>query len=316
MGAGQAQWILEEGTGLAEVCDRMNLGSIPSPRASRGWKGTSGKWSPKAIRDILRSRQLIGEFWWKGKPYLKDKNLRILTNEQFEALQKRLDENRERSYYNAVKYDYPPLPKMVFHSCGQLMYGVPVNGKPYYRCPKCQKSYINAHILWNELQQGIKGQLLREERLIPAIRAQSHNRDTIARLGQKIDAKAKDIEKWDDAKDIAFRFGVTLRNYPQERVQEEINKAEENIQRIKMEKVDLEKRLKTLREQKLNEEGIERLCQSMARNIDNFTKNQWEVLNKLLKLKITVYSKELVAVNVALPPVRDTKDIQIEFSRL
>jgi len=49
---------------------------------------------------------------------------------------------------------------------------------------------------------------------------------------------------------------------------------------------------------------------------NNFTKNQWEMLNKLLKLRVTVHSNELVIVNVALPPVRDTRDTQIEFSRL
>ena len=111
-------------------------------------------------------------------------------------------------------------------------------------------------------------------------------------------------------------MGMTLTNYPQERVQKEIDKAEENIQRLKVGKVDLENRLMTLREQKLNEEGIKRLCQSITRNIDNFTKNQWEILNKLLKLRVTVCSKELVTVNVALPPVRDTRNTQIEFSQL
>ena len=303
-----AEWILQEGIGLNEVCRRVNEASVLTRR--------SGKFSPKAIRDILRSRQLIGEFWWKGKLYLKDENLKILSDKQSEALQKRLDENRERSYYNAAKYDYPPLPKMVFHACGQLMYGVPVNGKPYYRCPKCRKSYISAQTIWNELHEGIKGELLREERLMPAIRAQFDNKDTIVRLEQEIKVKADEIQKWQDAKDAAFRMGMMLKNYPQERVQEEIDKAEETIHRLEMEKADLDNRLSMLREQKLNEEGIMRLCQLLAKNIDRLTKNQWEVLNKLLKLKITVYSKELAIVNVALPPVSDTRDAQIEFSRL
>jgi len=310
-----AEWILEEGIGLNEICRRMNEAAVLTPRATRGWKGAGTKWQPKAVRDILRSEQLIGIFKWKGTIYIEDGET-VLTKETFEALQKRLDENRERSYYNAVKYYYPPLPKMVFHACGQLMYGVPLNGKPYYRCPKCRKSYISAQIIWNELQQGIKGQLLREERLIPAMRVQFDNKDTIARLEQEMEAKAREIQKWDNAKDRAFSMGMTLTDYPQERVQKEIDKAEENIQHLKVGKVDLENRLRTLREHKLNEEGIKRLCQSISRNIDNFTKNQWEVLNKLLKLRVTVYSKELVTVNVALPPVRDTVDAQIEFSRL
>jgi len=309
------EWMLEEGIGLNELCRRMDEASVPTPRATRRWKGAGKKWQPKAIRDILRSEQLIGLFKWKGKVYTEYGET-VLTKETFYALQKRLDENSERRYYNAAKYDYPPLPKMVFHACGQLMYGIPVNKKPYYRCPKCRKSYINAQTIWDELQQGIKDQLLKEERLIPAIRAHFGNKDTAGCLEQEIKAKAGEIQKRQDAKDAAFRMGMTLKNYPQERVQEEINKAEEDILRLQAEKGDLEKRLRTFREQTLNEEGTKRLCQLMAKNIDSFTKNQWEVLNKLLKLRVTVYNKELVTVNVALPPVRNVGDTQIEFSRL
>lgn len=71
-----------------------------------------------------------------------------------------------------------------------------------------------------------------------------------------------------------------------------------------------------LREQKLNEEGIKRLYQSLAKKIDNFTKNQWEILNKLPKLRLTVYNNRLVTMGVALPPIRDTSNTQIKFSRL
>ncbi len=51
----------------------------------------------------------------------------------------------------------------------------------------------------------------------------------------------------------------------------------------------------------------------MRKNIDSLTKNQWEVLLKLLKLRIIVHNKRLVTANLALPPIRDG---QIEFSRL
>ena len=56
-----ADWILEEGIGLNEVCCRMNEEGILTKRG--------GKFSPKAIRDILRSGQLVGEFRWKGELY-------------------------------------------------------------------------------------------------------------------------------------------------------------------------------------------------------------------------------------------------------
>ena len=111
-------------------------------------------------------------------------------------------------------------------------------------------------------------------------------------IQHEVRIKDDEIKKREDEKDAAFRLGMSLKNYPQERVQEQIDKAEENIRRLKMERLDLEKRLRVLQEQRLNEEGIKRLCQIVAKNIDHLTKKQWEMLNKLLRLRITVFSKE------------------------
>ena len=307
-------WILDEGVGVSEVCRRMNKTDVSPPRQSRRWNGAAREWQRSCITDILRSRQLLGEFSWRGQIYLKDDSLQILSDERFEALQKRLDENRERSYYNAAKYDYPPLRKVVFHSCGHLMYGIPASGIPYYRCPKCKKEWVNAKKLWANIERGIRDALLREDRIIPAIRKQFDSKETIKNLEQEIKVKAHEIEGWEDAKDNAFRMGMEVRHYPPERVQEQIDRAEEKIQRLQAEKAELERRLATVRQQILNEEGIRRFCRLAANNLDNLTKDQWEMLLRLLKLRVTVRSKELITVNVALPPVKDVAEI--ELSRL
>ena len=305
-----ADWILEEGVGVSEVCRRMDQYDVPPPRQSRHWNGAAKEWQRSCVIGISRSRQLVGEFSWRGEIYLKDDSLRILTDERFEALQKRLDENRERSYYNAAKYDYPPLRKMVFHSCGHLMYGIPASGIPYYRCPKCKKEWVNAKKLWANIERGIRDALLREDRIIPAIRKQFDSKETIKNLEQEIKVKAHEIEGWEDAKDNAFRMGMEVRHYPPERVQEQIDRAEEKIQRLQVEKAELERRLATVRQQILNEEGIRRFCRLAANNLDNLTKDQWEMLLGLLKLRVTVRSKELITVNVALPPVKDAAEIE------
>ena len=62
-----------------------------------------------------------------------------------------------------------------------------------------------------------------------------------------------------------------------------------------------------LKERIADEEGVKRFCRIVAENISNLTKNQWQVLFKLLKLKISVVSKELITVSVALPPIRETE---------
>jgi len=308
-------WILDEGVSISEICRRMNQVPVPTPRQGRQWKGAAGEWHRSNVTDILRSRQLLGEFSWRGEIYLKDDSLRILSDERFEALQKRMNENRERSYYNAAKYDYPPLRKLVFCSCGHLMYGIPASGVPYYRCPKCKRQWINARRLWSDIQGKIREELLTEERVIPAVRKQFDSRETIERLEHEIKLKDSEVEKWEDAKDRAFRMGMELRNYSTDSVQKQINFAEGKIQTFTAEKNELERRLATVKQQILNEEGIRRFCRLAANNLDNLTKDQWEMLLRLLRLRITVHSKELITVNVALPPV--VKDAtKIELSRL
>jgi hypothetical protein len=309
------EWVLDEGASISNVCWRMNQAHVPTPRQTRHWKGAAKEWHRSNITDILRSRQLRGEFSWKGKVYLKEESLRIISDERFEALQKRLAEIRANKYYNAAKYDYPPLRKMVYCSCGHLMYGIPASGVTYYRCPKCKRQWINAQRLWSSIQSKIREDLLREERLIPAIRTQFDSSRTIERLEQDIKAKDREIHKWKDAKDRAFEMGMHIRNYPQDKVQEQIDQAEGKIQAFQTEKVELERRLATVRQRILNEEGIRRFCRLAAKNLDNLTKDQWQMLLAFLRLHVIVHGKELVTVKVGLPPVvRDSAEI--ELSRL
>lgn len=308
-----ADWVLKDGLGLADICFLMNKEGVPPPRASKGYSKPAAEWKLKAVRDILRSRQLIGEFWWKGKCYLKDEELRIISDEQFDEIQARLTQNQERRAYNAVKYDYPPLRKMVYHHCGAMMYSKPSNGKPCYYCPKCSKSYIDAQNLWERIRIGIRERLLREERLIPALKKQLDRGDTFTNLEKEILSKHTEIEKWENAKDAAFRMGMTLTNYPKERVQEHIDEAERQIQHLDQQKVDLNKRLAVIKERTLNEEGIRRLCRLISDNINNLSKKRWQLLLQMLKLKIVVKNRELANVKVALPPLINE---EIQFSHL
>ena len=314
---GRAEWVkrwsksvLEEGIGVNGIEEWMDKEGV---RTKRGKKLTAA-----IINHILRSKQLVGEFRWKGQLYLKDESLRILPDEEYEALQQRLDENRAKSYYNAVKWDYPPLPD-VFHKCGERVKRVPLaarNGKKvaYYRCPKCKGPgrCIQAQPVWESLRPRLESELLRAERLIPALRAEFASKDAIRRQEQDIKAKEAQIRKCEEQKDAAFELGVTLKNYPMERVQQKIDKAEADIQRLNDEKSLLEKQLSALKEQQLNDEGIRRLCQLVEGNLANLTKEQWGLLLKRLGLRVIIHSKDEITVRVALPPIREG---EIEFSR-
>ena len=175
----------------------------------------------------------------------------------------RLDHNIERRYYNATKYDYPPLRKLVFHHCGQLMYSWPCFKKPRYRCIVCRE-LVDATILWSEIKAELVNRLLREDRLIPALQAQFDSKETAGTLEQDIKLKDSEILKWRCAKDNAFRMGMMLKNYSTEKVQQHIDEAQGHTERLAIEKASLEKQLATLREQGLNIEGIRRLIEIIA----------------------------------------------------
>jgi len=304
-------WLLIDGIGTLEICRRMNE-MFPSPRG--------GQWRPKSVTDILRNRALIGEFYAKDrdgeqKLVYRNEGQTTYTVEEFEAVGKRLDEIRENSYYNATKaeHHYPPITKFVYCSEHKRMYAFPNRHRPYYRCKECGK-IMNATKLWDQFFPEIKEAFLREERLIPRIKAQFGDEELIARYEAEIEEKSEAIRSFEQAKDKAVRMGMYLQNYPLERVQEQIDKADLGIQRLEAEQDGLRQKLNNLKQQIIDEEGVKRFCQMISRNIDSLTKEQWEIIGKLTSLKITVYDKELVKVNIALPPVREEAEFNSSLS--
>jgi len=274
--------------------------------------------SAKHVRDILTSRQILGEFSWKRRVYLKDENLRILTDEQFQALQAKLQENRDRSYYNAMKYDYPPLP-LVRHKCGQLMDRVPLQGRRgkvlYYRCRKCKGPghAFKTQPIWERLRTELQDGLLREDRLIPALRAQyADNTAAVTSLENQLLQIDRAIAEQEGKKDRAVQLGIELKGYPTEKVQAEIDKADEKIQKLKLERAESWRQLQVVKQRILDEEGIRRLCQQVQGNLDSLDKDGWLKLNKRIGLVVTIHSKDDVFVKVSLPPVREVKN---EFSQ-
>jgi DNA invertase Pin-like site-specific DNA recombinase len=297
----------------------MGVNAIEKWMVQEGVKTKRGnRISAKHIRDILTSRQILGEFRWKGKVYLKDENLRILTEEQFQTLQVRLRENKDRSYYNAVKYDYPPLP-LVKHKCGQLMDRVPLQGRRgkvlYYRCRKCKGPghTFKTQLIWDKLRPELQNGILREDRLIPALRAQyADNTATLASLENQLSQTDRAIADQEGKKDRAVQLGIELKGYPTEKVQAEIDKAEGKIQKLNLEKSELQRQLQIARQQTLDEEGIRRLCREVQGNLEGLDKDGWLKLNKRIGLVVTIHSKDDIFVKVSLPPVREVKN---EFSQ-
>lgn len=313
----RAEWVRKWYEAI--VFNGMGINAIDKWMMMEGIKTKRGnRLSAKHIRDILTSRQILGEFSWKGQVYLKDESLRILSDEQFQTLQAKLQENKDRSYYNAVKYDYPPLP-LVRHKCGQLMDRVPLQGRRgkvlYYRCRKCKGPghAFKTQLIWEKLRPELQDSILREDRLIPALRAQyADNTTAVASLENQLSQTDRAIADQEGKKDRAVQLGIELKGYPTEKIQAEIDKAEEKIQKLKLEKAELQRQLQIARQQILDEEGIRRLCREVQGNLEGLDKDGWLKLNKRIGLVVTIHSKDDIFVKVSLPPVREVKN---EFSQ-
>jgi DNA invertase Pin-like site-specific DNA recombinase len=302
-------WLLNNGIGILEICRRMEQAQIPAPRGGY-------KWSPATIRRILVSRELIGEFYWKGQLIYREQTNTILAEEQFDALQRRLKEIRQNSYYNAAKLDYPPLRGMVYCQCGRKMVGVPIHGYPYYRCSICRKPLVNANYLWQKIEGKTKAGLLRDDRLIPALKAQFDNTKKIAKLKRELDEKEKAIGGWKEARDKAFRLALVT-NYPEDELQKRLVEIDCAKDMAINEKQQIESQLHVLRERLIDEQGVSRFCQFVAENIENLSKEQWRMLLETMNLRITVYGSGLITVNIALPSLPPVKcEVKNDFSRL
>ena len=313
----RAEWVRKWYEAI--VSNGMGINAIDKWMVQEGVKTKHGKRiSAKHVRDILTSRQILGEFSWKGEVYLKDEILRIITDEQFQTLQAKLQENKDRSYYNAVKYDYPPLP-LVRHKCGQLMDRVPLQGRHgkvlYYRCRKCKGPghAFQTQPIWEKLRPELQDGILREDRLIPALRAQyADNTAAVTSLENQLSQTERAIAEQEGKKDRAVQLGIELKGYPTEKVQAEIDKAEEKVQKLKLEKAELHRQIQVTRQQMLDEEGIRGLCREVEGNLEGLDKEGWLKLNKRIGLELTIHSKDDIFVKVSLPPVREVKN---EFSQ-
>jgi site-specific DNA recombinase len=130
------------GEALSTVAKWLNEAHVPTPRKSRKAKGKKEaktyQWWPATVRDVLRSRSLLGETTHKGATVLGADGMPIryepiLTDEKWNALQASLDDVRNplRGERRAASY----LLRIAYCACGEPLYVTSAgNGKRYYRC--------------------------------------------------------------------------------------------------------------------------------------------------------------------------------------
>jgi site-specific DNA recombinase len=130
------------GEALSAVSRWLNGTGIPTPRKTRKARGKRQakvyQWWPATVRDVLRSRSLLGEMTHKGATVLDADGMPIrfepiLSDEKWAQLQTALDDARNPLRVERRGASY--LLRVVYCSCGEPLYMTQAgNGRRYYRC--------------------------------------------------------------------------------------------------------------------------------------------------------------------------------------
>jgi len=229
----------------------------------------------------------------------------ILTQEQFYALRERFQRNRENSPRNTKRY-YPPLRSLIFHSCGRRLVGVYRNGVPWYRCLPC-RIWVKAIPLWEEIREGLREIILQPERLIPAMKTQIDNGQSVERLEEELRQKQQQTNVLEQAEQKALRLHLLLPNYPIDKLEAELNRIEEQKKQLLQETNKIEHEIRKLRQAIINEEGVRYFCEMVASNLDNMDDNRWRLLLESMNLMVFVSDKTTARVTV--PATKEGEDV-------
>jgi len=308
-----ADWILVDGVSINKCCWRM-------------LKEAGIKIHRSTIVDVLSDPALVGKFYSYTTKLVRDTSGRkrripvdekdwllvyedpaqtILTQEQFYALRERLRRNKENSPRNTKRY-YPPLRSLIFHNCGRRLVGVYRNGGPWYRCLPC-RTWVKAIPLWEEIREGLRNILLQPDRLIPAMKAQIDNGETVERLEEELRQKQQQAKMLEQAEQKALRLHLFLPNYPIDKLEAELHRIEEQRKQLLQETNKVEQQITELRQAIVNEEGVRRFCEMVASNLDNMDDNRWRLLLEAMNLMVFVSDKTTARVTV--PAAKQGEDV-------
>lgn len=147
-------YVLKDRLSLNEVCRRLMADSVPAPKGGKLWsRGTVGRIlnnetytgktyalkmevvEPKTHRKPdaypKSGRKVKPKDQWVLLP--EDTTPQIITESEFTAIQAQLARNRELSPRNQ-RFQYLLRGFLYCGECGRKCYGVPMHGKPFYRC--------------------------------------------------------------------------------------------------------------------------------------------------------------------------------------
>ena len=299
-------WLMEEGIFLNEACRRLMEKDISAPKGGHRWsRGTIGR--------IMRNpayagRSYAGKTRTEGKKRLSCSEAdhipipdavdrTAFTWEEWELIQRQLDRNRELSPRNQ-KLSYLLSGRLFCKLCGRKYYGIPVHGKPYYRCSgrvkllsdeRCTAKTISARQLddavWTEIAEVLKNPktiLAGLQQLNDGVHQQSFFEEELNRL-------TKDIEKTDTEQQQLLQWA--LKGFPEEIVSKENERL--NRQRIELQREieETEKRLEEARERYIDPEKLQEFCRIASQNLPTFGHTEKKLALETFKVRVFIDDK-------------------------
>ena len=225
----------------------------------------------------------------------EDPSLRIFSDEEYCALRRKLELNKQNSSRN-TKYHYPPLKGLVVcQSCHLRMPALTTNyGTAYYRCQAC-RNHINAWHLWEEIRGYLTSLILDPERLTATIKANFDSGRSTARLEEELVRLKREREGWRQSRVKQRRlYLLPGSNYDEQDYLQDEQRIQTQIQKVDDRIAEVEREMAEDRQAKLDREGLEHFCHMAANNLDKMTDSQWRLLLEAMNLKVVVVGKTAV----------------------
>jgi len=332
-------WVLNEHLFLNEVCRRLMAENIPAPKGGK-------KWSRATVGRILTNEAHTGETYaytmvgveprqrnkerpGKGKTSRKllpkeewirlpdDTTPRIITPQEFEALQRQLERNRELSPRNQ-KFEYLLRGHVHCQECGRKYYGTPDRKSRYYRCSGrssvlafeevCHNRRVNANELERQVWGTVVDTIMRPERFLQAYKSRDTEGYTQG-LRQRLENCKDKLQMLDNAETKLIRvFQFTPMSDAKLKAELEWNQ----IQRKKVERevAKVEKSIREYKDVEITEEQI-RAVSDYLRALLKEGKLSFGAKRRLfedLRMKVWI-SQDFHAIELGITPIPDTNTV-------
>ena len=297
-------WLISEGIFLNEACRRLMKMNIPAPKGGVRWsRGTVGRMMRNAVyvgisyagkTKTVNGKRVQRSFQeWIELPYLVDKP--AFTMDEWQLIQRQLDRNRELSpRYQKQQYLLKGITRC--RLCGSKYYGLPVHGKPYYRCSgrikllspePCNSKTVNATWLENLVWQEIEKPLRDPDLLLTYLRKQRESNGSSNHLKERLRLNKNMLKTHDEAETKYLRlYGAGV--ITEEKLRKEVARIRKEVEGITLENAGLEKQLSEIQDLEMNIESVRQLCGLMAKNLEALTFDEKRFALNALNIQVWI----------------------------